>query len=420
MIYLAFIFLVVAVAAQDVQTGRQLISAACGGRPADVFFVLDSSGSIDPDDFRKEVRFTQDVASMFGTDKMRVGVLSFSKTVRPQFGLGEYMDKVRMLEKIGEVAYEGAGTNTAEALRYLHTKGMTSATVRPSIPHIAIVLTDGMSQDMGATLKEAALVHKAGITVFVIGIGSQVDKGELEAIGSRPSSNNVFMIDNFDALNHIKGALAIKACEATRTPDIEQMQNDVQVQLERFGSCTPLKHLDLVFAVDTAAMGSINARHVLRFIVNVSEHLDMSAGGVSIATVANGCPSGTFNEAPLLDAEEVKKDFASISVPSFDTLMRNMRLKASYGRGDSEHIGIIFVNSNLAPDEFGKSRNEMMRARYQKSAIFVIGIGSLVDRHQLNSLVTNGGQYLEVLSFETIGDIGKQLMYSLCLFGAQE
>ena len=46
---------------------------------------------------------------------------------------------------------------------------MSRAATREGIPHIAVVLTDGMSQNMEATLEEAPLVHEAGITVFVIG-----------------------------------------------------------------------------------------------------------------------------------------------------------------------------------------------------------------------------------------------------------
>ena len=48
--------------------------------------------------------------------------LFFSKTVTPQFGLGEYADKVDLLDKIAAIPYEGYGTNTGAALAYLHTQ----------------------------------------------------------------------------------------------------------------------------------------------------------------------------------------------------------------------------------------------------------------------------------------------------------
>ena len=54
--------------------------------------------------------------------QVRVGAVSFSKTVSPQFGLGEYQGKEDMLGKIEQISYEGLGTNTAEALSYLYEK----------------------------------------------------------------------------------------------------------------------------------------------------------------------------------------------------------------------------------------------------------------------------------------------------------
>ena len=48
-------------------------------------------------------------------------------------------------------------------------QGLSPDKTRPDIPHIAIILTDGMSQDMTETLTEANNVHEAGISAFVIG-----------------------------------------------------------------------------------------------------------------------------------------------------------------------------------------------------------------------------------------------------------
>lgn len=60
--------------------------------------------------------------SCFFTDQVQVGAISFSKTVSPQFGLGEYDGREDMLNKIEQISYEGLGTNTAEALNYLYEK----------------------------------------------------------------------------------------------------------------------------------------------------------------------------------------------------------------------------------------------------------------------------------------------------------
>lgn len=392
--------------------------AECGGKPADVFFVLDSSGSIQDEEFKKELRFTEDVVSMFqiGEDKVRVGVLSFSKTVTPQFGLGDYVDRADLFRKISQVTYEGLGTNTGEALSYLHTKGLSPSQTRPSVPHIAVVLTDGMSQDMPATLREAKKVHEAGITVFVIGIGRQVDKIELEAIGSRPSSNYVFMIDSFDALNFIKKELAIKACKVEANP-VQNTEAAVEEELTSSGRCTPRHPLDIVFAVDTAGIGVSHTKYVFQFIANMSVRINMAAAGTTITTVGNGCGSATLSEEPASDPEKVLQDLYVFEGPPFHLLMRNMRLKAADGRMSSDHVGVIFATDRLPSAELRQAQLEMMRARFQKISIFVLGIGQKINEDEYRGLITNGGAFMSVPDFEDLDALGSAFLYKLCVFG---
>jgi hypothetical protein len=56
-----------------------LCIVACGGKPSDVIFVLDSSSSILYIDFQKEINFTREVVQMFdiGPNKTQVGVISY-------------------------------------------------------------------------------------------------------------------------------------------------------------------------------------------------------------------------------------------------------------------------------------------------------------------------------------------------------
>ena len=77
--------------------------------------------------------------------------------------------------------------------------------------NILIVLTDGRSTDKQATLAAAAELHKTNVNVFAIGVGSNVDQAELEAIASKPQ--NVFNVQNFDALDNIQANLKRTACE---------------------------------------------------------------------------------------------------------------------------------------------------------------------------------------------------------------
>ena len=57
---------------------------------------------------------------------------------------------------------------------------------------------------------EAEAIHKENINIFAIGVGSGVDRKELELIASNP--NNVFTVSNFQALDNIQANLQKTAC----------------------------------------------------------------------------------------------------------------------------------------------------------------------------------------------------------------
>lgn len=81
------------------------------------------------------------------------------------------------------------------------------------MPNIAIVVTDGQSQNPTQTAAEAKLARDAGINMLAIGVGSGAKAAELNAIATDPDSTHVFQADNFDALNSLKALLSNKACE---------------------------------------------------------------------------------------------------------------------------------------------------------------------------------------------------------------
>ena len=82
---------------------------------------------------------------------------------------------------------------------------------RDRIANILIVVTDGRSNNKQSTLQQAAELHKSNLNVFAVGVGSNLDHSELEAIASKP--RNVFTVTNFDALDTLQATLKKTACE---------------------------------------------------------------------------------------------------------------------------------------------------------------------------------------------------------------
>lgn len=49
--------------------------------------------------------------------------------------------------------------------------------------------------------------------MIAIGIGSKIDNSELQVIASGDGNDNVFMVDDFNALQSVQGLVIKKACE---------------------------------------------------------------------------------------------------------------------------------------------------------------------------------------------------------------
>ena len=186
----------------------------CGGKPADIYFALDASNSIWPEDFKKQLIFLQDLVSMFDISpkKTRVGLITYSDTVRPIFGFDTKQEKNILIDKIANVKFMGGRTKTSEAFKFIREQGFSPDVARREVAHIVLTFTDGLSKNPRDTAREAELAKRKGIYLFAIGIGMSVEKTELADIASEPEDDFVFHVANFSVLNTIKDILAIKTC----------------------------------------------------------------------------------------------------------------------------------------------------------------------------------------------------------------
>ena len=174
--------------------------------------MMDASASIWAPDFRKQLIFVQDIIKEFDFNdgNTRVGAMTFGDYPYLQFTFDTHTQQSAILKAVQETWQTGGNTKTAEALRYMRDLVTTSA--RADVARVVIVITDGESHDAVATAREAALARASGIHLMAIGVGSAVIHKELEAIANEPAKENVFTVDNYDALENIRGLLAIKTC----------------------------------------------------------------------------------------------------------------------------------------------------------------------------------------------------------------
>ncbi|WAR02588.1 COLA1-like protein [Mya arenaria] len=188
----------------------------CGNKPADVVFLLDTSNSIWGPDFTRQLAFVNNVISMFkiASNVTRVGITTFSSQVHREFYLNSYFSKDSMRSRVSSIRQtHGYHTNTGLAIWHMrHRMFSPRRGSRPDVAKIGIVLTDGQSSSIGKTLMEAKRTKRKKITMFAIGIGSNINERELQGIASSPSSEYVFKVDGYSALDAIKNSLAVRTC----------------------------------------------------------------------------------------------------------------------------------------------------------------------------------------------------------------
>ena len=158
----------------------------------DIYFVMDESGSVGASNYELMKQFVHNTVSEFDIvpDDTQVGVISYASSARVQFYLNTYENKTDLLSAINNLPFNGGGTDTAAAIDLLRQSGFNLTNGgRPeveAVPRVGVVITDGHS-NFAATAAAAERAHNNSITLFAVGIGSNVNQNELEAIASNPS-----------------------------------------------------------------------------------------------------------------------------------------------------------------------------------------------------------------------------------------
>ena len=80
------------------------------------------------------------------------------------------------------------------------------------MPKIGILITDGEATDKTKTEAAAMAAKNNGITLFTVGIGSQINTQELNKIASSPTQEHVFLVTEFNKLLSIVSTVAEGTC----------------------------------------------------------------------------------------------------------------------------------------------------------------------------------------------------------------
>ncbi|NXU88976.1 COLA1 protein, partial [Xiphorhynchus elegans] len=190
--------------------------ASCRTAPADLVFILDGSYSVGPENFEIIKSWLVNITRNFdiGPKFIQVGVVQYSDYPVLEIPLGTHESTENLIREMESIHYLGGNTKTGRAIQFAfdHLFAKSSR----FLTKIAVVLTDGKSQDEVKDV--AAEARKNKITLFAIGVGSEIEEDELKAIANKPSSTYVFYVEDYIAISRIKEVIKQKLCEESVCP----------------------------------------------------------------------------------------------------------------------------------------------------------------------------------------------------------
>ena len=126
-------------------------------------------------------------------------------------GFDEHYTQSEILSVIDGMSYPGGGTRTGNAL--LKAKSdLFDKSARPGIPNIAIIITDGVSNDdVGAPAQQ---LRDSGCTVFSVGVGNGYNMGQLREMATDPDAQHVLEA-KFEDLDSIVKEIVGVTCTGT-------------------------------------------------------------------------------------------------------------------------------------------------------------------------------------------------------------
>ncbi|MBN3325895.1 CO6A6 protein, partial [Atractosteus spatula] len=230
---------------------------------ADIYFLIDHPGSIDPQDFLDVKKFIKEMIRMFriGPHSVRIGVVKYASTPTVEFTVTEHTNKKDLERAVERVQQLGGGTQTGDALRSMSALFQKAASSRNrKTPQFLIVITDGKSQD--TVVDVAKELRAQGITIYGIGVGD-ADEDELLEMSGSPEKK--FYVYNFDSLRLIKNEVAQEICSSE--------------------ACKQMK-ADIIFLIDS--LRSINAydySKIKMFTESMVNKFNIGAGNVQVGVL---------------------------------------------------------------------------------------------------------------------------------------
>lgn len=187
----------------------------------DIGFLLDSSGSLTPSEFQQSKDFIALMANSFLKNKVgsRVGLIQFSIVPTINARLSDRLTYERFRTVLDNVRYQGGYTRLDRALSLAAEKLFSDGgDTRKDIPKILVVLSDGVNTDSADAValdNSVVPLHRSGVRVFVVAVGSEKGRENLYLLTQR--KEDLYAVQSYDDLALQLRKISKDTCESGGT-----------------------------------------------------------------------------------------------------------------------------------------------------------------------------------------------------------
>ncbi|XP_036049543.1 collagen alpha-4(VI) chain-like [Onychomys torridus] len=357
---------------------------------ADIYFLIDGSGSIRPIDFIETKAFMKEVIKMFhiGPDRVRFGVVQYSDKIISQISLSQYASMAELRTAIDDIQQGGGGTTTGEALSRMAL--VFEDTARISVARYLIVITDGQSSDSVAEAAQG--LRDIGVNIYAIGV-RDANTTELKEI----ANNKMFFIYEFDSLTAIQQELIRDICSSE--------------------TCKS-KKADIIFLIDGSE--SINPKDfekMKEFMERMVNQSNIGADKIQIGLLQ-------FSSTPR---EEFRLNQYSSKVDMRRAILNVKQMNDGTHTGEALNFTLPFFDSSrggrpsvyqylIVITDGGSQDNVALPAkalRDRNIIIFAIGVGK-AQRSQLLEIANDQDKVYHKENFEFLQNLEKKILYEVC------
>uniref|UniRef100_A0A8C5YFR0 VWFA domain-containing protein n=1 Tax=Microcebus murinus TaxID=30608 RepID=A0A8C5YFR0_MICMU len=354
---------------------------------ADIYFLIDGSGSISPEDFLEMKKFMNEVIKMFqiGPDKVRFGVIQYSDKIKSKFILSQYLNVAELKRAIDDIQQGGGGTTTGQALRNMTQ--VFADTARININRYLIVITDGKSSDSVAEAAEG--LRGKGIIIYAVGVRNANIK-ELKEI----AEDKYFFVHEFDLLKDIKNSLVQQICSE---------------------NC---KDADIIFLIDgSESISSQEFDKMKEFMEKIVNRSNIGADKIQIGLLQfSSTPQEEFRLNQYSSREDICIAISKVQQMNEGTCTGralNFTLPFFYssrGGRPSVHQYLIVITDGAAHDNVAIPAKAL---RDKKITIFAIGVGQ-AQISQLLEITNDRDKVYHEQNFESLENLEKDILYKAC------